>query len=209
MHGGTNTPRAADASRAPTLTPTERSFLQGVLTHLPAICAFTLPNAASYARMLDGIWSGGTYACWGTDNREAPLRLCGPAGGHHFEVKCVDGTATPHLVFAALVAAGLRGIVDGAVLATGDCTKAVYAMSIAERTAVGLANAVKLPQTIRDARASLGADMGMKDLLGEDFVETYLNVNEVSLGVNMCALLDILPTGLFPPADGEGHDGQG
>lgn len=179
VHGGTNTPRAADASRAATLTPTERSFLQGVLTHLPAICALTLPNAASYARMLDGIWSGGTYACWGTDNREVPLRLCGPAGGHHLEVKCVDGTATPHLVFAGLIAAGLRGIVGGEVLATGDCAKAVYAMSITERRAVGLENAVKLPQTIQDARASLGADVGMKGLLGEEFVETYLSVNEL------------------------------
>ena len=209
VHGGTNTPRAADASRAATLTPTERSFLQGVLTHLPAICALTLPNAASYARMLDGIWSGGTYACWGTDNREVPLRLCGPAGGHHLEVKCVDGTATPHLVFAGLIAAGLRGIVGGEVLATGDCAKAVYAMSITERRAVGLENAVKLPQTIQDARASLGADVGMKGLLGEEFVETYLSVNEVSLRVDVCASFDILLTGLFPVADGEVHDGQG
>ncbi|PIL27396.1 hypothetical protein GSI_10544 [Ganoderma sinense ZZ0214-1] len=179
VHGGNNTPRPADASCAPSLTPTERSFVQGVLTHLPAICALTLPNAASYARMADGIWSGGTYACWGTYNREVPVRLCGPTGAHHFEVKCVDGTATPHLAFAALVAAGLRGIVDGAVLSTSDCPKAVYAMSTAERTAVGLENAVKLPQTIREARASLGADNVMKSALGEEFVETYLSVNEL------------------------------
>ena len=180
VHGGNNTPRSADASRAPALTPTERSFLQGVLAHLPAVCALTLPNAASYARMVDGIWSGGTYACWGTYNREVPLRLCGPEGAHHFEVKCVDGTATPHLAFAGLVAAGLRGIVDGAVLSTGDCSKPVFDMSIAERTAVGLENAVKLPRTAKEARAFLGADKVLKSALGEEFVETYLSVNEVS-----------------------------
>ncbi|KAI1798339.1 glutamine synthetase/guanido kinase [Ganoderma leucocontextum] len=179
VHGGNNAPRSADASCAPTLTPTERSFLQGVLAHLPAVCALTLPIAASYARVVDGIWSGGTYPCWGTDNREVPLRLCGPAGAHHFEVKCVDGTATPHLAFAALVAAGLRGIVDGAVLTTGDCAKAVYEMNVTERKAVGLENAARLPQTIRDARALLGADAAMKSALGEEFVEKYLVVNEL------------------------------
>ena len=109
-----NTTRASKAgrpdasnSRAPTLTPTEQSFLQGILTHLPAVCALTLPTPPSYGRMHDGIWSGGTYAAWGTDNREAPVRACGPAGHHHFEVKSVDATSTPHLALAAIIAAGV------------------------------------------------------------------------------------------------------
>ncbi|KAI0826976.1 glutamine synthetase/guanido kinase [Trametes gibbosa] len=173
--------RPADEARAPTLTPTERSFVQGLLAHLPAVCAFTVPTSASYARMLDGIWSGGTYAAWGTDNREAPVRLCGPRGHHHFEVKSVDATASPYLSLAAIFGAGLRGVLEGAPLLVHDCQKPVAEMSAAERAAVGLANPLRLPQNVADARKALAADEVMKDVLGAHFVDTYLAVNEVSV----------------------------
>ncbi|RPD65350.1 glutamine synthetase/guanido kinase [Lentinus tigrinus ALCF2SS1-7] len=179
VHGGKTETRKADEDRAPRMSPTERSFLQGILTHLPAVVAFTLPTAASYARMIDGIWAGGTTACWGTYNKEAPVRVCGPAGHSHFEVKSSDATATPHLAFAGIVAAGLRGILDGALLTTGDCHKPAHVMSEAERKAVGLDKALKLPKTIAEARDALDSDAGVKDLLGAEFVESYLNVNKL------------------------------
>ncbi|EIW55884.1 FLU1-II [Trametes versicolor FP-101664 SS1] len=178
VHGPPARARTADDARAPTLTPVERSFLQGVLTHLPAICAFTLPTAASYARMVDGIWSGGTYAAWGTDNRETPVRLCGPRGHHHFEVKCVDATAAPHLAIAALVGAGLKGILDGAVLTMGDCPKPMWEMTEQEKVAVGMTNPLRLPTNIVDARKALVADEVIEGVLGANFVRTYIGVNE-------------------------------
>ncbi|KAH9918703.1 glutamine synthetase/guanido kinase [Epithele typhae] len=160
-------PRAADAALAPTLTPAERSFLAGVLAHLPAALALTLPTAASYARMRDGVWAGGTYACWGTYNREAPLRACGGAGAHHFEAKCVDGTSAPHLALAALLAAGTRG--------------PVAEMSAEEREAVGLGEGrvKRLPLSIGEAREALRKDAVMREMLGEEFVSAYLGVNEL------------------------------
>ncbi|KAI0360811.1 FLU1-II [Trametes cingulata] len=177
VHGPATGPRAADEALAPTLTPTERSFVQGLLAHLPAVCAFTLPTPASYTRVEDGIWSGGTYAAWGTDNREVPVRLCGPAGHHHFEIKSVDASSTPHLALAALVGAGFRGITEGALLTVGDCTKAVAQMSDQERAAVGLANGLRLPRTIADARRALAEDEAMKEVLGLNFVQPYIAVN--------------------------------
>jgi glutamine synthetase len=71
-------PEDLSAASENVLTPFERVFLAGVLDHLPAACAFTLPIRASYARMVDGIWSGGTWIAWGTHNRETPVRLCVP-----------------------------------------------------------------------------------------------------------------------------------
>ncbi|OCH86577.1 FLU1-II protein [Obba rivulosa] len=169
----------ADASRAPTLSPTERSFLQSLLTHLPAVCALTLPTRASYARMVDGIWAGGTYAAWGTDNREAPVRLCGPPGHHHFELKCVDGTSTPHIAIAGVIAAGVRGVLDGALLATGDCKIPVALMDEAQRREVGQENPGRLPRILEDAREFLAGDEVLREGLGADFVEKYLAVNKV------------------------------
>jgi len=161
------------------MTATERSFLQALLHRLPALCALILPTAASYARVFDGIWSGGTYSCWGTDNKDAPLRLCGPQGAHHFELKCADATANPYLVLAGVLAAGLKGVLEDAVLTTGDCVKPAAQMNEAERKAVGLENPRRLPRTIEDARKLLGEDAYLKDKLGEEFVVKYTAVNEL------------------------------
>ena len=57
------------------LSSPEASFLSSVLTNLPALAALTMPIPASYQRMVDGIWSCGTYVNWGTENREASIRL--------------------------------------------------------------------------------------------------------------------------------------
>lgn len=129
--------------------------------------------------MLDGIWSGGTYACWGTDNREAPLRLCGATGSHHFELKSSDATANPYLALAGVLGAGLLGIEKAVKLSVGDCVKPVFVMDESERKAVGLENPGRLPKTIRDARGLLVADHELSQVLGKNFVEKYVAVNEV------------------------------
>ena len=52
-------------------------------------------------------------------------------------------------------------------------------MSEAERAAVGLKDAVRLPGTIVDARKALVGDEEMVGMLGKEFVEKYILVNEV------------------------------
>ena len=183
MHSDKSQPSGTrrDATLAPTLSATERSFLQGVLEHLPSLCALTLPLGASYARMLDGIWAGGTYSCWGTDNKDTPIRLSGVPGAHHFELKTSDGTANPYLVLAGVLAAGLRGVVEGKELLSGDCTKPAAAMSEEERRAVGLGNPLRLPRTVADARGLFQQDVYLREKLGDEFVTKYSAVNKVRL----------------------------
>ncbi|KAI0337052.1 glutamine synthetase/guanido kinase [Trametopsis cervina] len=177
-----------DSALAPTLTASERSFLQGVLTHLPALTALTLPTSASYSRMLDGIWAGGTYVVWGSDNREAPLRLCGSprsvdgtsGGGHHFEVKALDATANPHVALAGLLGIGARAIKAGVQLVQRDCDSgAAFAMGEEERRAFGPngGEVVRMPNSVEEAREAFKADKEVRALLGEEFVEGYLSVN--------------------------------
>ncbi|KZT64336.1 glutamine synthetase/guanido kinase [Daedalea quercina L-15889] len=180
VHSSRPAPAGArrDAALAPTLTATERSFLQGVLEHLPALCALLMPTPASYARMQDGIWAGGTYSCWGTDNKDAPLRLCGTPGAHHFELKPSDGTASPHLVLAGVLAAGLGAVLRGAELQSGDCTKPAAWMSEDERRAVGLGDPLRLPRTVGDARRLFQEDAYLREKLGDEFVTKYAAVNK-------------------------------
>jgi glutamine synthetase len=50
------------------LSPKERSFIAGVLQHLKAVAALTLPTTNSYERIGDHHWTG-KWICWGAENR--------------------------------------------------------------------------------------------------------------------------------------------
>ncbi|KAH8091348.1 FLU1-II [Cristinia sonorae] len=165
-------------SFGPTLTSTERSFLQGILSELPSLLALTYPTPFSYDRVQDGMWTGGPTVCWGTDHREAPIRLTGAPGGHHFEIRCVDGTASPYLTLAALLAAGAAGVKKKLPLTFGDCRKAVINMTAAERAEVGLENPKNLPKNIVDARDAMGKSDVIRNAFGDEFITKYRLVNE-------------------------------
>ena len=165
------------------MTPQERSFLQGVLLHAPAISALTLPTQSSYTRVGDGVWSGGTYACWGTENREAIMRLSGSPGQHYFECRFVDATASPHLLLAGLLGAGTLALIEQTPLQSGDCDKPVVEMTPEERAEKGVVDVGRLPRSLDEARRNLLADQELRHVLGEEFVSTYLEVNKVSIGV--------------------------
>jgi glutamine synthetase len=160
-----------------TMTPLERSFLQSLLENLPSSTAFTLPTAASYDRVQDGIWSGGTYACWGEENREAAVRLTGAPGSHHFELRTIDGTANPHIVLATLLGLGLVGVQKGLELKIEAVNEPAVLLSDEERAKKGIIG--RLHRTLGAARDEARKDPTIGDVLGQEFVEKYLNVNEV------------------------------
>jgi glutamine synthetase len=131
--------------------------------------------------MVDGVWSGGTYVCWGTDNREAPVRLCNATGlSRNLEIKCIDGTASPYLALAGILAAGLDGIRERKPLTMKDCDGKTSAanMSEEERKEAGIDR--RLPLDLADAISSLKDDEVLRKALGEEFVEAYVSMNKVS-----------------------------
>jgi glutamine synthetase len=160
-----------------TMTPLERSFLQSLLENLPSSIAFTLPTAESYGRVQDGIWSCGTYACWGEDNREVAVRLTGPPGSHHLEVRTIDATANPHVALATILGLGLLGIENGLELKIGGIEGIAAHLSVEEREKRGIVG--RLPCTLSDARDAARQDATITNLLGSDFVQKYLGINEV------------------------------
>ncbi|EDR06640.1 uncharacterized protein LACBIDRAFT_328500 [Laccaria bicolor S238N-H82] len=171
---------------SPNLTSLEASFLAGLLAHLPSLTILTLPLSASYKRMVDSAWSGGTYVCWGTDNREAPIRLCNATSpsSRNFEVKCVDGTSIPYLAFAGLIAAGVEGGVKiNRALEMRDCSahgevgKTAADMGEEERARCGITE--RLPLNWEAAREAFRGDAVLGEAFGEAFVTGYLNVNKV------------------------------
>ncbi|KAG6845088.1 hypothetical protein H0H87_000993 [Tephrocybe sp. NHM501043] len=175
------------------LSPVESSFLASVLDNLPALTAITLPTQASYKRMADGVWSGGTYVNWGTENREAPVRLSNATSpsSRNFEMRFVDGTANPHLALAGILGAGFVGIRDKAELKAKDCPgpKTAAQMTEDERQAFGITQRMSL--TWEEARRNLEDNKILKDsVLGVELTEKFLAVNQVSFTASFRSTAD-------------------
>jgi glutamine synthetase len=152
------------------------SFVAGLLDHLPSVLALTLPLEESYDRVKPGIWAGGEYVCWGTQNRECPLRKCGDA---HWEFKAVDGIANMYLGMAALLASGIDGIRRKAVLKQKDCAGDPSSLSPEEREELGIVRA--LPRSLKESLRELERDEVLKRALGERFVANYLAVKRAEM----------------------------
>ncbi|KAG6330159.1 hypothetical protein ID866_8931 [Astraeus odoratus] len=179
-------------SEDPPLTSLEARFLAGLLTHLSAVTVLTQPLPQSYGRMVDGAHAGGTWVCWGVDNREAPIRLTNETSpkSKNFEIKNIDGTSNPYLALAGLLASGLIGIRDRLELTHKNCaiSKTAAEMSVDERKTMGICK--RLPLDVDTARKHFIEDEKVKELLGEEMVRVFVQVNKV-VSSFMDRILDI------------------
>lgn len=169
-----SSPSSGGSTSSPASQAVYESFYAGILYHLRAICAFTYSNLVSYERVQDGVWAGGTWVTWGTENRETPLRKILDS---HWEVKCIDGLANPYLAMAALIVAGVNGVANHEKLVWGDCTKDPALLSWEERLNLGINS--NLPASIEEALGCLDRDEEMSALMGHDLVQRYVDVKKV------------------------------
>jgi len=163
------------------LSPLEAAFLSSILDNLPALTALTLPIPASYKRMADGVWSGGTYVNWGTENREAPIRLSNATSpsSRNFEMRFVDGTANPYLVLAGILGAGLHGIKNQAELTVQDCPGPMTAAQMTEDARGKLGITQRMSLTWEESRQKLSENKLLTEtILGQELTEKYLSVNK-------------------------------
>jgi glutamine synthetase len=160
------------------LTPEGEAFAAGILSRLPALLAIGAPSIASYLRLVPSHWAG-VYACWGLENREAALRMItGSAGSSdwaaNLEIKCVDLTANPYLLLAALLAAGFDGVSAQATLPEPvDVDPAALSTDQLDRRDIR-----RLPTSLRESTAALAADPVLRAALGSALVDSVLAVRE-------------------------------
>jgi glutamine synthetase len=159
------------------LDPPDRDlqfFVGGVLSHLPAICAFTMPEEVSYGRVADDSWTGGTWVAWGTQNREVPLRR---VSGGRWEIRCLDGFANMYFAMSAILAAGIQGLKSNVVdFPQRDVAVNPSRLDEAGRATYGVTQ--KLPTTFREARFELERDDELVEALAEGFVKDYLMMKQ-------------------------------
>src|SRR5262249_30821778 len=149
-------------------------FVAGILDHLPALAALTVASRNSYRRLRPQTWSG-AFRAWGTDNREAAVRV--PSGANrtapsHIELKTSDASANPYLALGATIAAGLDGLRRG-LTPPAPVQDDPARLSEAERSARGVD---PLPDSLEAAVAALERDPVLMEALGPDLAQAYIAV---------------------------------
>jgi glutamine synthetase len=168
--------RFHDASAPDGLSAEARSFIAGVLAHLPALCALTAPSFNSYQRIVPQYWAG-AFVCWGHDNREAPVRVPSLFRGMeeastNAELKSADASSNPYLAVGGLIAAGLDGIDRGLEPPEPvEVDPATIDDRVREERGI-----VPLPRTQAEALDALDADEVLRAALGPVLSTSYLAV---------------------------------
>lgn len=135
----------------------------GILKHAPALTALANPTINSYKR-----FGPDTLAPWlidwGLDNRSAMVRIPPERGSaSRLELRLGDASANPYLLTAATLAAAYLGIRDE--IDSGEPLVG-YGYD-PERSRM-------LPSSLCAALDALEADTEMREVLGEQFVATFL-----------------------------------
>ncbi len=90
-----------------------RHFLGGLRSHIRELALFVAPSVNSYKRYAAESWAP-TSVSWGRDNRTCGFRVVGNGQARRVECRIPGADVNPYLCYAALLAAGLDGIEQGA-----------------------------------------------------------------------------------------------
>jgi glutamine synthetase len=102
---------SASSGGGTALSETMGHFLAGVLRDARALTAIWAPTWNSYVRLRTAPFSPRTLR-WGIDDRTSSVRVAGKDSSLRLEFRFPGADAQPHLVVAALLAAGRSGIED-------------------------------------------------------------------------------------------------
>jgi len=152
------------------------AFISGILDHLPALAAVTIPSKTSYRRIRPHFWAG-AFRSWGHQNREAAVRMSKNKAGtraSRFELKTVDATANPFLAMGAFIAAGLDGLRRNLALPE-EVNMDPGLMPEDQRKTRGID---LLPRNLGEAVAALRNDDVLLEAMGPDLARSYLAVRQ-------------------------------
>jgi glutamine synthetase len=152
------------------LSQTARSFIQGILTHAPAMMPLIGPTPNCYRRLKPHTFAPSNIS-WGIEDRSAMVRVKATRDeGTHLEMRAGSGLSNPYLSAAATLAAGLLGIQHQYPL-----------QPMVEGPSEDDPTLTKLPPNLETALAALNADVEMRSLLGDDFVKLFTTVKQFEL----------------------------
>jgi len=151
-------------------------FIAGILHHLKALCAITIPSVNSYRRVIPHYWAG-AYVSWGHYNREAAIRVSknnAQTKVQRVELKVSDASANPYLALGALMACGIDGIEKKMKLPDETTIDPAY-VPTQQCKAKGIE---PLPKNLAEALAHLAEDDLLLDSMGEGLAKSFFEVRK-------------------------------
>ncbi len=148
-------------------------FIGGLLKHAPSLIAFTNPTTNSFKRLVPGFEAPVNLA-YSQRNRSASIRIpmySSSPKSKRVEFRCPDASGNPYLGFAAMLMAGLDGIINR--IDPGEpLDKDIYDMEPEE-----LKGVPSTPGSLQEALNALENDyeyLLKGDVFTEDVIETWI-----------------------------------
>ncbi len=152
-----------------------KKWISGIIRHAREFACLTNPTVNSYKRLVPG-YEAPCYICWSDANRSSMIRIPSVRGKNtRTEVRNVDPSANPYLAFAAILAAGLKGIKEDYPL-VDPVYDNIFEYTREERESHGIEN---LPENLKDAIKALKTSSLMKETLGEHIYSKYIKAKEL------------------------------
>jgi len=151
-----------------------RYFVGGILKHAKALAAVTNPTINSYKRLVPG-YEAPVYISWSVGNRSALIRIPKARGkATRLEYRSPDPSCNIYLAFAAILAAGLDGIINK-IEPPAPVEENIYHMTSERREEL---NIESLPGSLKEAVEELKKDDVIIDALGEHIFEKLVEAAE-------------------------------
>jgi glutamine synthetase len=152
-----------------------RSFLAGILDGLPDVMPMVAPTVNSYKRLVENFWAPVTVS-WGLEHRAASIRLITPPSASpkatRMEVRVPGADANPHLVLAAILALGWRGV---------EAKMAIPVPPLGKGEDVGGASdqGIRLARSLKEANERFARKGSVaREVFGDEFVEHFAGTRE-------------------------------
>ncbi len=149
-----------------------KQFIAGVLASAQEISVILNPSVNSYKRLVSG-YEAPVYVCWARFNRSALIRVPGGIDqkSARAEIRSPDSSCSPHLAFAALLKAGLKGI-EEKKNPPEPVEENVYQYDDQKLKEKGI---VTLPESLAQAIKKGERSALVKELLGENLAARYFS----------------------------------
>jgi len=163
----------ADGKDVYGLSATARHYTAGILKHVPEFTLITNQWVNSYKRLVPG-YEAPVYISWGRRNRSSMIRVpahqVGKDKATRVELRSPDPAANPYLVFAVMLAAGLKGI-EGKYKLCDPVEDNIFYMSDEHKAELKIET---LPDSLENAIHAFENSELMRETLGEHVFEKLI-----------------------------------
>jgi len=151
------------------LSDTARYYMAGIIKHAREFAVITNPTVNSYKRLVPG-YEAPVNIAWSGANRSCLVRVPAKRGAStRIEVRNPDPSCNPYLALAAMLKAGLDGIINKLELPPA-VDRNIYKMDEEERKLLGIES---IPGNLLEALQELDKSELIKSAIGTHIYEKF------------------------------------